>query len=270
MCPQPQVGGDDASPQNPFIPVPANPAYTRKPQTDEKSALVMNIVIPQHPATTKFPVLASVHGGSLQYGSANYGIYDAVNLVSHSVTIGLPIIAVNFNYRLGLGGFLASSRIAEELKDDGLAGNGNFGFTDQNVAMDWVQKYIAQLGGDPENVTAAGQSAGGVSIGHHLAAKHPMKFHRAICMSGLGSTLPALSLEDHELIFKSTCRYFGIDADAPDVLDQLRKVDEQALANADHIIQGFHLGMAIHVMMAGSMLVIHELSLRHQTGLSHS
>lgn len=245
MCPRPQVGGDDSSPQNPFIPVPPNPHFTRKPQVDEKTALVMNIVIPQHPAPDdkKFPVLAWVHGGSLLYGSANYGIYDAVNLVSHSVAIGLPIVAVNFNYRLGLGGFLANSKIAKELEEDGFAGNGNFGFTDQKVAMDWVQSYIAQLGGDPDNVTAVGQSAGGVSIGHHLAAKNPMKFHRAICMSGLGSTLPALSLEGHEAIFNATCRYFSIDADAPDALDQLRKVDEQALANADHIIQGVPSGV---------------------------
>lgn len=98
MCPRPQVGG----PQNPFIPVPPNPAFTRQPQVDEKTALVMNIVIPQHlvPGGEEFPVLAWIHGGSLLYGSANYGIYDAVNLVSHSVTIGQPIVVVNFNYRV--------------------------------------------------------------------------------------------------------------------------------------------------------------------------
>lgn len=205
----------------------------------------MNIVIPQHPVANgkKFPVLAWIHGGSLLYGSAIYGIYDAVNLVSHSVAIGLPIVAVNFNYRLGFGGFLASSKIAEELKRDGFAGNGNFGFTDQKVAMDWIQRYIAQLDGDPNNVTAVGQSAGGVSIGHHLAANNPMKFHRAICMSGLGSTLPAISEENQEVIFKATCRYFKIDADAPDVLDQLRKVNEQVLANADHIIRSVPSGV---------------------------
>lgn len=187
-------------------------------------------------------MLAYVHGGSLLFGSSNYGIYDAVNLVSHSVAIGLPIVCVTFNYRLGLGGFLASSMIAEELKQDGFEGNGNFGFTDQKVALEWVQRYIAEFGGDPDNVTAAGQSAGGVSIGHHMAANHPMKFHRAACMSGLGSTLRALSLEEHELLFDATCRYFSINPQAPDVLDQLRKIPEQVLADADHIIQGVTSG----------------------------
>lgn len=70
-------------------------------------------VVPQHPAADgeKFPILAWIHGGSLLYGGANYGIYDAVSLVSHGTAIGRPIVAVNFNYHLGLGGFLASSRI---------------------------------------------------------------------------------------------------------------------------------------------------------------
>lgn len=186
--------------------------------------------------------MAYVHGGSLLFGSSSYGIYDAVNLVSHSVAIGLPIVFVSFNYRLGLGGFLASSKLAEELKRDGFEGNGNFGFTDQKLAMDWVQMYIVQFGGDAENITAAGQSAGGVSIGHHLAAKNPMVFHRAACMSGLGSTLRALSLEEHEVLFDATCRYFSINPRAADVLDQLRKIPEQALANADHVIQGVPSG----------------------------
>jgi carboxylesterase type B len=199
----------------------------------------MNIVIPRQPAPNgkKLPVMAWIHGGSLIFGSGNYSIYDGVNLVSHSIAIGSPIVIVNFNYRLGLGGFLASSKIADELKQDGFAGNGNFGFTDQKVAMDWVQKYIAQLGGDPDDVTAVGQSAGGISIGHHMAANDPMKFSRAVCMSGLGSTLRPRSLQEHESLFNATCRYFSIDPQAYDALDQLRKVDQQAMADADNAIQ---------------------------------
>lgn len=204
----------------------------------------MNVVVPQHPRLEgeKFPVLAWIHGGSLLFGSANYGIYDAVNLVSHSVEIGWPVVVASFNYRLGLGGFLASAKIGEELKAEGFEGNGNFGFTDQKVAMDWIQTYISELGGDPNSVTVFGQSAGGVSIGHQMAANNPMKFDRAICMSGLGSTLSPLDLDEHEALFDATCRYFSIDPHAPDALDQLRKVPEQEMANADHIIQGVPSG----------------------------
>ncbi|KAJ5689874.1 alpha/beta-hydrolase [Penicillium macrosclerotiorum] len=235
--PRPQVPGQDVP--NIFIPVPQNPYFPNKPKADEKTALVMNIVVPIHPglSTEKLPVLAWIHGGSLLFGSANYGIYDAVNLVSHSLNIEQPVIVVNFNYRLGLGGFLASNKIGRELKRNGFQGNGNFGFTDQKVAMDWIQKYILQFGGDPNNVTVFGQSAGAISIGHHMSAADPMKFQRAICMSGLGSTLAPLNLEQHEKIFEATCRYFSIDPYDHNALDLLRKVPEQDMANADPIIQ---------------------------------
>ncbi|KAJ5777322.1 hypothetical protein N7520_000568 [Penicillium odoratum] len=244
-CPRPRLSGSDSSPTNPFIPVPPNPTFTRTPLSDEKTALILNIATAQKSFTgieKKLPVFVWIHGGSLLFGSANYGIYDTVNLVSHSKAVGLPILAVSINYRLGLGGFLASAKIAEELKRDGFAGNGNFGFTDQKVALDWVQKYISNFGGDPNNVTVVGQSAGGVCIGHHMASSHPMKFHRAVCMSGFGTTLRALSLEDHENLFDSTCRYFCIDSHVTDALDRLRQVDQQVLADADPIIQGVPAG----------------------------
>jgi carboxylesterase type B len=69
-----------------------------------------------------------------------------------------------------------------------------------------------------------------------------MKFDRAICMSGLGSTLAPLDLNEHEALFHATCRYFSINPYASDVLDQLRRVPEQEMANADHIIQGVPSG----------------------------
>lgn len=131
--PRPQTPGYNTT--NIFIPVPPNPNFLRHPEVNEKTALVMNVVVPQHPRLEgeKFPVLAWIHGGSLLFGSANYGIYNAVNLVSHSVEIGWPVVVASFNYRLGLGGFLASAKIGEELKADGFEGNGNFGFTDQKL-----------------------------------------------------------------------------------------------------------------------------------------
>ncbi|KAJ5656040.1 Alpha/Beta hydrolase protein [Penicillium longicatenatum] len=223
-CPRARASGSDSSPINPFIPVPPNPAFTKSPISDEKTALILNIATAQQPSTEpakqKLPVFVWIHGGSLLFGSANYGIYDTTRT----------------------GGFLAGAKIAEELKRDGFAGNGNFGFTDQKVALDWVHRYIENFGGDSNNVTVVGQSAGGVSIGHHMASNHPMKFHRAICMSGVGTTLSAMSLEDHENLFESTCRFFDIDSLAPDALDRLRQVDQQVLADADHIIQGVPAG----------------------------
>ncbi|GES61151.1 acetylcholinesterase [Aspergillus terreus] len=233
-CPSPITEGDDS---DDLVPVPQAPHFD-SPETDELSGLVMNIVIPRAPGNQKYPVFVYVHGGSLLYGGANLPIFDSVNLVSHSISIGAPIICVNFNYRVGLGGFLASEAIRQELQRDGHAGCGNFGFTDQQVAFQWVQRYIADLGGDPDQVTAVGESAGGISISNQMAAARPPRFRRAVCMSGLSVSIPPWTIAQHEELFRATCRYFGIDSARPDVMDCLRRVPQQDLANATSAIQG--------------------------------
>ncbi|KAJ5949112.1 hypothetical protein N7454_000696 [Penicillium verhagenii] len=240
-CPSPIVDGDDS---DDLVPVPPPAHFNQSRSVDEQSALVMNIVIPYSlkPNAESLPVFVYVHGGSLLYGGANLPIFDAVNLVSQSITIGMPIICINFNYRVGIGGFLAGKVIAEELKQDGFAGSGNFGFTDQQVAFDWVQKYIKFLGGNPLNVTAVGESAGGISISNQLLAANPPVFHRAACMSGLSAAIPAWTIEQHDLFFQATCRQFSIDPSAPGALDQLRAIPQQELANKTPTIQGVPSG----------------------------
>ncbi|KAL3457552.1 Alpha/Beta hydrolase protein [Aspergillus heterothallicus] len=233
-CPSPIIEGDDS---NDLVPVPPTPHFS-KPVVDELTGLVMNIVIPSAPRGERLPVMVYVHGGSLLYGGANLPIFDAVNLVSQSLEMDMPIICVNFNYRVGLGGFLASKAILSELQQDGFEGCGNFGFTDQQVAFEWVQRYISALGGDPDRVTAVGESAGGISISNQLAAARPPKFARAICMSGLSVSIPPWTIEQHEELFQAVCRYFEIDGARADVLDCLRRVPQQALANATSNIQG--------------------------------
>ena len=183
-----------------------------------------------------------VHGGSLLYGGANLPIFDAVNLVSLGVSESKPFVCVNFNYRVGLGGFLASNAIRKELHADGYEGCGNFGFTDQQVALQWVQRYITQFGGDPEQVTLVGESAGGISISNQLLAAQPSNFKRAVCMSGLATSIPAWTLEQHEILFTQVCKHFEIDPDSPTVLDQLRLIDQAKLAEATPAIQGVESG----------------------------
>ncbi|KAL2808276.1 Alpha/Beta hydrolase protein [Aspergillus granulosus] len=237
-CPSPFSEGDDSQE---LVPVPPAPHFA-KPLVDELTGLVMNIVLPCTPNVQKLPVMVYVHGGSLLYGGANLPIFDAVNLVSQSVVMGMPMICVNFNYRVGLGGFLAGEAIRSELQQDGFEGCGNFGFTDQQVAFEWVQKYIHALGGDPGRVTAVGESAGGISISNQLAAAQPPRFHRAICMSGLSVSIPPWTIQQHEGLFQAVCRYFRIDGSRSDVLDCLRRVPQQELADATPAIQGVLTG----------------------------
>ncbi|KAH8698738.1 Alpha/Beta hydrolase protein [Talaromyces proteolyticus] len=237
-CPRPESSGENDSDE--LVPVPPAPHFPGKPTVDELSGLVMNIVLPAAAATSakKFPVMVYVHGGSLLYGGANLPIFDAVNLVSQSEKMGLPIVCVNFNYRVGLGGFLACLAIQRELEQEGFAGCGNFGFTDQQVAFEWVQRYISDLGGDPARVTAVGESAGGISISHQMCAARPPVFHRAVCMSGLSMAIPAWRIEQHEKLFEATCRHFDIDPAEASVLELLRNIPQQELANATPLIQG--------------------------------
>ncbi|BCS27818.1 uncharacterized protein APUU_60866A [Aspergillus puulaauensis] len=235
-CPHPT--SEDES--DDLVPVPPAAHLKNPPRVDELTGLVMNIAIP--PKSTnpekKYPVMVYVHGGSLLYGGANLPIFDAVNLVSQSTEMGTPIICVNFNYRVGLGGFLASNAIQRELTEDGFHGCGNFGFTDQQVAFEWVQRYIDALGGDPDNVTAVGESAGGISISNQISAANPPRFRRAVCMSGLSVSIPPWTMEQHGALFQAVCRYFRIDSSRSDVLGCLREIPQQDLANATPIIQG--------------------------------
>ncbi|CAG8179205.1 unnamed protein product [Penicillium salamii] len=236
-CPSPIVDGDDA---DELVPVPPSAHLPSIQSVDELSGLVMNIVIP-HTPKEPLPVFVYVHGGSLLYGGANLPIFDAVNLVSRSISINMPIICINFNYRVGIGGFLAGSSIARELQDDGYHGSGNFGFTDQQVVFDWVQTYIGSLGGDAKRVTAVGESAGGISISNQLLAARPPIFNRAICMSGLSPAIPAWTMEQHDSFFEAVCRHFDIDP-AGNAIEKLRAIPQQELANASPAIQGVPSG----------------------------
>ncbi|KAH6718645.1 acetylcholinesterase [Leptodontidium sp. MPI-SDFR-AT-0119] len=224
-----------------LTPVPLFSHFTLPP-VDEKTSLVMNITMPPFEAEAAHPIMVYVHGGSLLYRGANLAIFDAVNIVSHGITLGHPIVCINFNYRVGFGGFLSSTSIQAELQRDGHSGCGNFGFTDQKVAFDWVQKYVSNFGGDPARVTAVGESAGGISISSQLLANEPAVFHRAVCMSGLAISIPAWSLEQHEKLFRAICIHFDIDPDSESSLDKLRALPEQILADATPAIQGVPAG----------------------------
>ena len=139
---------------------------------------------------------------------------------------------MNMNYRVGFGGFLASKDILEDMKKDGLEGVGNFALTDQQTGLEWVQEYLPGLGGDKDNVTVFGLSAGGISIGNQLRAKRPPVFHRAIEMSGVAQTGPSMSLAEHEEIYQDVLKYFNIDGSSCDALEKLRSIPQLELANA--------------------------------------
>ena len=101
------------------------------------------------------PVLVYIHGGSLQTGQPWYKDYNGASLARDGV------IVVNMGYRLGVFGFFADEALAAESPN---GTTGNYGLLDQIAALSWVQDNIAAFGGDPDNVTLAGESAGSACV----------------------------------------------------------------------------------------------------------
>src|SRR6202022_5192864 len=119
------------------------------------------------------PVLVWIHGGGYTQGDGRG--FDGTKLAQDGVVV------VTLNYRLGALGFLAHPALASQ--PGGPAGN--YGLMDQQAAPRWVQRNIRRLGGDPENVTIAGQSAGALSVLANLISPGSRGlFERAIVQSG--------------------------------------------------------------------------------------
>ena len=123
--------------------------------------------LPNGPA----PVIVWLHTGAFTGASANFAGTNGRRVAEET---GAVVVAPN--YRLGPFGFLVHPALAAE--PEGTAGN--YGLLDQRAALRWVQENIAQFGGDPDNVTLAGTSAGGQSVGLHLVSPGSSGlFHRA-------------------------------------------------------------------------------------------
>ena len=115
----------------------------------------MNVWKPAGKIENPLPVLVYIHGGSLQTGQPWYADYRGTHLAKEGVVV------VNLGYRLGVFGYLA----LEELQAESPNGTtGNYGLLDQIKALEWVRDNIASFGGDPGNVTLAGESAGSASV----------------------------------------------------------------------------------------------------------
>ncbi|XP_049948014.1 juvenile hormone esterase-like [Schistocerca serialis cubense] len=141
-----------------------------------EDCLYLNVYTPKLPtgASAKLlPVMVWIHGGAFMMGSGNTDLYGPEHLLEHD------IVLVTLNYRVGVLGFLSTG-------DEVIPGN--VGLKDQVMALKWVKSNIANFGGDPQNVTIFGESAGAMSC--HLLQISPAAkglFHKVICQSGVAS-----------------------------------------------------------------------------------
>lgn len=133
-------------------------------ENNNEDCLFLNIYTPAKNSSEPLPVLFWIYGGAFVNGSSSIVWYDGSNLARSA-----NAVVVTINYRLGVFGFLGST---------------NLGLLDQICALKWVSRNIAAFGGDPENVTIFGESAGGASVVALLAARDAQPyFAKAWAMS---------------------------------------------------------------------------------------
>lgn len=153
-----------------------------------EDCLYLNVWTPEQAPDKPLPVMVWLHGGGFTMGKAAYRESDGQRLASQS---GSVVVAPG--YRLGVFGFLSHAALAAE---DPRGSAGNYGIQDQAEALRWVRDNIEAFGGDPDNVTLFGQSAGGISVCAHLVSPASAGlFHRAVIQSGPCDT-PLSTLEE--------------------------------------------------------------------------
>ncbi len=123
--------------------------YTRNPMPMSEDCLTLNIWSPADAKNA--PVFFWIYGGALVGGASREETYDGSRLAARGMVV------VSINYRLGVLGWLAHPELSNESP---LGVSGNYGLLDQIEALKWVQRNIHSFGGDPSNVTIAGESAG--------------------------------------------------------------------------------------------------------------
>ncbi len=148
------------------------------PQWDEARCLTLNVTTPGLDDKQR-PVMFWIHGGAFVNGAGSAPIYDGTRFAQHG-----DVVTVTANYRLGAFGFLH----LDDILGGEFAGSGNAGILDQVAALEWVRDNIASFGGNPEDVTIFGESAGGMSVGTLLGLPAAEGlYHRAIVQSGSSS-----------------------------------------------------------------------------------
>jgi len=152
----------------------ANMVFRDKGPSED--CLYLNVWTPAKSATEKLPVMFWIFGGGFQGGAPSEPRQEGVNLAQKDVVV------VSCCYRLGIFGFFAHPALTKESPHHA---SGNYGLMDQIAALEWVKKNIAAFGGDPNNVTIFGESAGSFSVSDLMAS--PLAkglFHKAIGESG--------------------------------------------------------------------------------------
>lgn len=192
-APAPHVSWDGVRKATAFGPACFQPTarlssiYEAKPVPMSEDCLSLNIWAPKDAHNA--PVFFWIYGGALWGGSNRDSLYDGASMAKHG------IIVVAINYRVGPLGWLALPALSAE-SPNGVSGN--YGLLDQIAALRWVKSNIHAFGGDPANVTIAGESAGGLSVMYLMASPQARGlFAKAIAQSAYMISMPELKQTSH-------------------------------------------------------------------------
>jgi carboxylesterase type B len=145
-----------------------------------EDCLFLNIRTPTLNSSANLPVMIWVHGGNFRYGSSTQRIsfYLSLSQVYDGSCLAMRgVVIITINYRLGVFGFFNGN------SSDSL---GNQGLWDQAMALNWTRQHIAAFGGNPNDITLFGQSAGSMSISNHIVSNVTRNwFQKAILESGI-------------------------------------------------------------------------------------
>ncbi|MDR3168139.1 MAG: carboxylesterase family protein [Treponema sp.] len=170
--------------------------YIDKPAPINEDCLYLNITIPQSVSQAKLPVLLWFHGGAFLNGYTYEPEFEPSKLAAKGVVV------VSAAYRLGPFGYLATPELSAASPT---GTSGNYGLLDQIKSIKWVKENIAAFGGDPDNITIGGQSAGAAAVTQILTS--PLAkglFRRALLNSGFGAFE---TLRTRDQIYESSKKY---------------------------------------------------------------
>ncbi|QHT70791.1 carboxylesterase family protein [Rhodocytophaga rosea] len=192
-----------------------------------EDCLYLNVWAPAKKANKKRPVLVIVHGGGFTGGSGSISLLDGEQMARKG------LVVVSINYRLGVFGFLAHPALTAESPHHS---SGNYGILDQIAAFEWIKKNISAFGGDPDNITADGGSAGSCSV-------------LTIVASPLGKGLLRRVISESGPLFQpKECRELrAAEHEGLQTMQakQARTLSQMRALSADSLLKGDHLRLPV-------------------------
>ncbi|CAK8692372.1 unnamed protein product [Clavelina lepadiformis] len=205
-----------------------------------EDCLYLNLFVPDVQNSTKIPVMVWFYGGAFQIGPSSY--FDGTALAGMN-----DVIVVVPNYRVNTFGFISM--------EDGTGCNGNLGLLDQLAALKWVRENIGSFGGDKDNVTIFGESAGGISVNMHMMS--PLSqgyFHKAVSFSGT-AVVPRAFIKDQTRAYKKFLEILDVKEILPKkILEKLQSFSTQQIYDANLELQLVH-GYTWYPTVDGNFLV---------------